>query len=79
MKPLEGEDIRKSADRITLGKEKRNDSKDIEAGSVIGVSYSGDVHETSPASIDAYKWECISPAQYPEETNKKEDILKVCT
>lgn len=72
VKPLEGEDIRKSADRITFGKEKLNDSKDIEAGSVIGVSYSGDVHETSPASIDAYKWECISPAQYPEETNKKE-------
>lgn len=68
VEPLEGENIRKSSDRITFGKEKLKDSKDIEVGSIIGVSYSGDVRETFPASIDVYKWECISLAQ----TNKKE-------
>lgn len=72
VEPLEGEEIRKSSNRITFGKKELKGSNDIEVGSVIGVSYSGEIRETDPASIDVYRWECISPAQYPEETSMEE-------
>ena len=52
VEPLEGEDIRKSADRISFSRE---DLEDIgeKTGDTVLVTYAGDVMESYPAQIRA--------------------------
>lgn len=53
--PCEGEDILRSADRISFS---AADLSDIEAevGDTVSVTYSGDVMESYPAQVTAVKW-----------------------
>ncbi len=54
VEPLEGEDERRSSDKISFGYEKSELTKaGISEGSLVTVSYSGDIAETYPAQITA--------------------------
>lgn len=59
VEPNEGEEIRKTADKISVGLGKNNDEK-YEVGSIVKIIYTGSIMETYPAQIEAVSIEVNS-------------------
>ena len=59
VEPNEDEQIRKSADKISIGLEKNNDAI-YPVGSIVKITYDGSIMETYPAQINAKKIELKS-------------------
>lgn len=59
VEPDEGEEIRKSADLIMVGKIKNDNNLSFEVGEKVKVTYDGYVMETYPAQIKAIKYEKV--------------------
>lgn len=55
VEPLEGEDILRSADRITFSSESLDDIG-ASVGDTVTVIYIGEIMETYPASVRAVSW-----------------------
>lgn len=62
VEPNEGEDIKKSADKISIGLEKDNDALYM-VGTNVKVFYSGYVMETYPAKVNMNKIELLSKTE----------------
>lgn len=60
VEPDKNEEIRKSADKIMVGKLKLDTNVKFEVGERIKITYDGDVMETYPAQIKAIKYESLS-------------------
>lgn len=60
VEPDEGEEIRKSADKIMVGKLKLDTNVKFEVGERVKIIYDGDVMETYPAQIKAISYESLS-------------------
>lgn len=63
IEPDEGEEIRKSADKIMVGKLKLDTNVKFEVGERVKIIYDGDVMETYPAQIKAISYESLSKYQ----------------
>jgi len=63
VEPNEGEEIRKSADRISVDLGKNNDAL-YEVGTNVKVTYTGDVMETYPAQVKEIKIEIKSVEEF---------------
>ena len=70
VEPDEGEEIRKSADKIMVGKLKLDTNVKIEVGERVKITYDGYVMDTYPAQIEAISYESLS---------KYEDYDKITT
>ncbi len=83
VEPDEGEEIRKSADLIMVGKLKLDTNVQYKVGERVKITYDGSVMETYPAQIRAIKYEAIENNDFtikvydkrPEEYNKVNKIL----
>lgn len=83
VEPDEGEEIRKSADKIMVGKLKLDTNVKFEVGERVKITYDGDVMETYPAQIKAIRYENIENKEFtikvydksPEEYNVVHKIL----
>ena len=60
VEPDENEEIRKSADKIMVGKLKIDTNVKFEIGEKVRITYDGDVMDTYPAQIKAIKYESIN-------------------
>lgn len=58
VEPLEGEDIRRSADQIVFGISELEEL-DVNVGDIVEVTYTGSVMESYPAQIVAVAWEIV--------------------
>lgn len=70
VEPLEGENERRSGDKISFGIDTNIGAK---VGSVVKVTYVGGVMESYPAQINAVKWELIKDlrdTKYPKYTGE---------
>lgn len=82
VEPNEGEQIRKSADKISVGLGKYNDAI-YEVGTNVKITYTGNIMESYPAQVDAIKIELKSAENFeirfydkhPETNNKINKIL----
>ncbi len=70
VEPDESEEIRKSADKIMVGKLKLHTNVKFEVGERVKIIYDGDVMDTYPAQINAISYESLS---------KYEDYNKITT
>ena len=59
VEPDENEEIRKSADKVMVGKLKIDTNLKFEVGERVKITYDGDVMETYPVQIKAIKYEAI--------------------
>lgn len=78
VKPAEHEAITNSCDRISFGI-KELDEIDVKVGSVVKVTYTGDVKETYPGQVTAVCWEIakdLRPADFKGEWIDKDKIGK---
>lgn len=67
VEPNEGEDVRKSADKISIGLGENNDALYMN-GTNVKITYSGYIMETYPAKINASKIELVSKLELMYET-----------
>lgn len=58
VEPLEGEDIRRSADQITFGISEL-EALSVKVGDTVEVTYTGGVMESYPAQIIALSWKIV--------------------
>ena len=76
VEPLEGEEERCSSDRISFEITMLDDIG-VETGSIVEVTYNGDIMESYPAQISATKWRLSDDLrEYTEQWLDKENAVK---
>ena len=69
VEPVEGEPERRSADQISFNKADLEQIGEL-VGSMVEITYDGQILESFPAQINATKWELVRDLRHMEYTEK---------